>query len=71
MRPLSYVLQSNVDDIKSFVNSKVKVDYKKIRGDILVRKEIPRNNVGKLLRREMRKWAENEAKSSERERVQE
>ena len=55
-------LQATVDDIKLFVNSKIKVNYKQIRGDILIRNEIPRNSVGKLLRREMRKWAEEEAR---------
>ena len=50
-----------MDDIKLFVNSRITVDYKKVRGDILIRKQIPRNTVGKLLRREMRKWAEEQA----------
>ena len=52
------MLQIAGDDIRSFVNDRIKIDYKKIRGDILIRDQIPRNSVGKLLRREMRKWAE-------------
>ena len=49
------------DDIKSYVNSKVNADYKKIRGRVLFRQSVPRNTLGKLLRRDMRKWAEDEA----------
>ena len=45
------------NELIEFVNSKV-IDYKKIRGGILFRDEIPRNNVGKLVRRKMREWAE-------------
>ena len=39
------------------MNSKV-IDYKKIRGEVIFRNEIPHNSVGKLLRRDMRLWAE-------------
>jgi len=45
------------NELIEFVNSKV-IDYKKIRGGIMFRDEIPRNNVGKLVRRKMREWAE-------------
>ena len=38
------------------MNEKV-IDFKKIRGGIFFRDKIPRNNVGKLVRREMRDWA--------------
>ena len=48
------------------MNERTKVDYKKIRGDIIIRDEIPRNSVGKLLRREMRKWAEEEEAKSKK-----
>ena len=48
-------------DIIQFVNSRVDADYKKIRGRVLFRKVLPRNTSGKLLRREMRRWAEEEA----------
>ena len=49
------------EDVKNFVNGKVNADYKKIRGRVLFRKSVPRNTSGKLLRREMRRWAEEEA----------
>ena len=49
------------DDIKTFVNSRVNADFKKIRGRVLIRQSVPRNTLGKLLRRDMRKWAEDEA----------
>ena len=49
------------DDIKTFVNSRVNADFKKIRGRVLFRESVPRNTLGKLLRRDMRKWAEDEA----------
>ena len=52
---------STMDDIINFVNSRVDADYKKIRGRVLFRKVLPRNTSGKLLRREMRRWAEEEA----------
>ena len=48
-------------DIANYVNSRVDADYKKIRGRVLFRKVLPRNTSGKLLRREMRRWAEEEA----------
>ena len=44
-------------DLIDHVNNQV-IDYKKIRGGITFRRDIPRNNVGKLVRREMRDWAE-------------
>ena len=49
------------NDIINYVNSRVDADYKKIRGRVLFRKVLPRNTSGKLLRREMRRWAEEEA----------
>jgi len=51
--------EATEDDIREHVNSQV-LDYKKIRGPILFRDEIPRNSVGKLVRREMRLWAKNQ-----------
>ena len=48
----------NPEAIKSFVNDRIKIDYKKIRGDVIIKNEIPRNSNGKLQRRECRKWAE-------------
>ena len=53
------------DDIVHYVNNRVDADYKKIRGRILFRKVLPRNTSGKLLRREMRRWAEEEAEQEE------
>ncbi|XP_059093403.1 luciferin 4-monooxygenase-like isoform X1 [Tigriopus californicus] len=49
------------DELRNFVNKDV-TDYKKIRGDVLFRDDIPRNSVGKLIRREMREWARHQAK---------
>ena len=46
------------EDIIQFVNKQVDADYKKIRGKVIFRNSVPRNSMGKLLRREMRKWAE-------------
>ena len=45
------------NELIEFVNSQV-IEYKKIRGGIMFRSEIPRNNVGKLVRKKMREWAE-------------
>ena len=53
------------DNIVQFVDDKVDADYKRLRGKILVRDSLPRNTAGKLLRREMRKWAEEEANKEE------
>ena len=44
------------DELVQHVNDKV-IDFKKVRGGIHFRESIPRNNVGKLVRREMRAWA--------------
>ena len=49
------------EEIISFVNARVNADFKKIRGKVLFRSDLPRNTVGKLLRRDMREWAEKEA----------
>ena len=61
------VLNDNHKDVKDrdiieYVNQRVDADFKKIRGKVLFREKLPRNSMGKLLRREMRRWAENEAK---------
>jgi acyl-CoA synthetase (AMP-forming)/AMP-acid ligase II len=48
--------QADVEEIKKFVNDQITIDFKKIRGDIIIRDSIPRNSNGKMLR----KWAENE-----------
>ena len=53
------------DDIVNYVNSRVDADYKQIRGRVLFREALPRNTSGKLLRREMRRWAEEEAEQEE------
>ena len=53
---LSFLYQADVEEIKKFVNDKITIDFKKIRGDIIIRDNIPRNSNGKMLR----KWAENE-----------
>ena len=49
------------EEIISYVNARVNADFKKIRGKVLFRSDLPRNTVGKLLRRDMREWAEKEA----------
>jgi len=49
---------ANEEAIRDFVNQRVNADFKKIRGKVIFRNAIPRNSAGKLLRREMRKWAE-------------
>ena len=49
-------------DVKEYVNARVDADYKKIRGKVIFRKCLPRNTMGKLLRREMRKWAEEQSR---------
>ena len=49
------------EEIISYVNARVNADFKKIRGRVLFRSNLPRNTVGKLLRRDMREWAEKEA----------
>ncbi len=47
-------------ELCDFVNNQV-TDFKRIRGGIIFRKEIPRNSVGKLVRRQMREWAKSQA----------
>ena len=62
--PLQQDLTTTVEteeEIISFVNARVNADFKKIRGKVLFRSDLPRNTVGKLLRRDMREWAEKEA----------
>ena len=53
---VSFSFQADVEEIKKFVNDQITIDFKKIRGDIIIRDSIPRNSNGKMLR----KWAENE-----------
>ncbi len=43
-------------ELTEHVNKEV-TDYKRIRGGIIFRKEMPRNSVGKLVRKRMRDWA--------------
>lgn len=50
-------LQVNEQELLTFFNVQVP-DFKRIRGGIIFREKIPRNVIGKLLRREMRDWAE-------------
>ena len=40
----------DTEDLRNFVNERVKIDYKKIRGDIAIRDEIATNSNGKILR---------------------
>ena len=57
-----FTIQVTETELIKFVNSQV-IEYKKIRGGIIFRDTIPRNNVGKLVRRKMREWAEQEAQA--------
>ena len=56
---------SNADiseqDLKSFVDARVNADFKRLRGRVIFRDSLPRNTVGKLLRRDMRAWAQGQA----------
>jgi len=45
------------DELKSFVNGQVSVDFKKLRGPVILTDTLPRTALGKLKRREMREWA--------------
>ena len=54
-------MSATEEELLVFVNGKV-TDYKHIRGGIIFRDKIPRNSVGKLLRRNMREWAKNQRK---------
>lgn len=63
MSTLILYLQIDEEEIKKFVDERVDADFKKVRGQVIMRNELPRNSMGKLLRREMRRWAEEEAKS--------
>ena len=49
-------MEASEEELTEFVNSKV-TDYKHIRGGMIFREKLPRNSVGKLLRRELRAWA--------------
>ncbi len=57
------LFQVTAEELKDYVNSQV-IDYKKIRGDLIFREKIPQSSVGKLLRREMRAWAEKAKRDS-------
>ncbi len=48
--------QVTVEELTEHVNRQV-ADHKMIRGGVLIRESIPRNSMGKLVRRTMRKWA--------------
>ncbi len=57
--------QISEGELIEHVNSQV-ADYKKIRGGVLIRKSIPRNSFGKLVRRTMRVWALEEMQKQEK-----
>lgn len=48
------------EDIKDFVRSRVRDEFQSIRGPVFFRDCIPRNSRGKVLRREVTKWAREE-----------
>ena len=43
-------------------------DFKKLRGGVIFRNELPRNSVGKLVRREMREWARKQMEAESKKR---
>jgi len=43
-------------ELTAFVNGKL-TDFKHIRGGVIFRDSMPRNSMGKLVRKEMRDWA--------------
>ena len=45
------------NELVEFVNKQV-IEYKKIRGGLQFVSSIPRNDVGKLLRQKLTKWAD-------------
>ncbi len=64
------VLNPNYEESKELeqqliehVNSQV-TDYKRIRGGVIFRKTIPRNSVGKLVRKKMRDWARDQVNNN-------
>ena len=56
-----YFFKVGENELVDHVNSQV-AEWKRIRGGIIFREELPRNSVGKLLRREMRDWARRQKK---------
>lgn len=56
------LVQVSEQQLIEYFNSRV-VNFKRIRGGIIFRDAIPRNLTGKLLRRNMRAWAENNCAS--------
>ena len=49
-------VQATEEELTKHVNRQV-ANHKMIRGGVLIRDSIPRNSMGKLVRRTMRKWA--------------
>ena len=61
---LCSMLQIDPEELREFVNSKIQTDYKKVRGDVIICKSIPRNSNGKIIRRKTENLAENIANLS-------
>ena len=56
---ISYLfLQIDTEDVRIFVNSRIQTDFKKVRGDVIMVKSIPRNSNGKIMRRKIENLAE-------------
>ena len=52
---------SSKSNQKCIVDARVNADFKRLRGKVIFRDSLPRNTVGKLLRRDMRAWAQEQA----------
>ena len=47
------MFQIDPDELRKFVNGKIQIDYKEVRGDIIICKAIPKNSNAKIVRRKI------------------